>query len=128
MSVKNPPPEFVIRFGGVSIDRDELTKSLGVDLDRYEPSPHESSHYAQISLSGDVDHWTSIAEFLDAVGPRIKALIGQRLIGSASMDFAVYIPRDAWAASMTVPAAVALRASQNLIDIETSTYLTNSGA
>jgi hypothetical protein len=79
-------------------------------------------------MSGEVDHWTSIAEFLDVVGPRIKALIGQKLIGSASIDFAVHFPDSVVNVSTTVPATVALRASQNLIDIEISAYLTDSDA
>jgi hypothetical protein len=77
-------------------------------------------------MSENADRWTSIAEFLDAVGPRIKDLIDRRLIGSACIDFAVYAPNGFVNITSTVPASVALRAGQNLIEIETSVYLTDS--
>lgn len=126
MTVKNPPPEFVIRFGDVALDRHELKNALGIELDRYEPSRDGLSHYAQISMNGDVGQWSLIADFLDAVGPRIKDLIDRKLIGSVAMDFAIHFPDNIYAISPTVPATVAFRAGLNLIDIEMSVYRSQS--
>jgi hypothetical protein len=126
MSVKNPPPEFVIRFGNVEMGQDELAKALGVKLDRYGASRQGSSQYAQISMNSDAIHWTEVAAFLDTVGATIKSLIDQHLIGSACIDFAVYAPTDTASISSTVPAEVALLAGQHQIEIETSVYLSDS--
>jgi hypothetical protein len=122
MTVRNPPPDFVIRLGDVVIERLELAKALESELDRYGRSRDGSSNYAQISLPGDASEWQKIAQFLDEVGPRIKALIDQRLVGSASIDFAVRVKEGTWAQCFTVPATVAEKAGRHSIEIELSVY------
>ena len=116
-----PPPEFVIRLGDVALNRDELESTIGVGLDRYEPSRKGTKHFAQISLSDTASPWPAVVEFLEKVGPRIADLIRHRMIGSASIDFAIYAKAEAFT-FVTVPAQVAALAGQNLIDVEMSFY------
>jgi hypothetical protein len=125
MAVKNPPPDFVIRFHDVVIDRSELEKALASELDRYERSRDGLSNYAQMSLSGGASEWQKVTQFLDAAGPRVKALVDRRLVGSACIDFAVPVKEDSWAQFFSVPAPVAERAGRNSIEIEVSIYRTN---
>jgi hypothetical protein len=128
MNAKTRPPMFVIRFGEVAIDKEELTGALEIELDRYEPTRDGSSRYAQISMSNDAKAWPEVVEFLETVGPRIKSLIELRLIGSASIDFAIKFPSDAATISSRIPATVAKHAGLNKIDIETSIYPTSTEA
>ena len=117
-----PAPGFVIRLAEVRVSRVELESVLGVELDRYEPSRRGSTHHAQLSMNGG-DEWTAVVEFLKNVGPRIEDLIRRGLIGSASMDFEIFVPTGRVANfSVPIPAQVASVAGQNRIDIEVSFY------
>jgi hypothetical protein len=98
---------------------------LGQELDRYEKTKDGSSWFAQISMPGDAEEWAAVASFIAGVGPRIRALIDHKLIGSACIDFAVVVRRDAFTRYFTVPATVAEKAGLHLIDVEMSVYLTD---
>jgi hypothetical protein len=124
MALTNPPPDFVIRLSDVRVDRTTLVDALGQDLDRYERSKRDPSQYAQISMPSEAEDWKAVAAYIAEVGPRMKTLIDRKLVGSACIDFAVSVKKGIFAKFFTVPAAVAERAGMNLIDIETSIYLT----
>ncbi|GAB2175767.1 hypothetical protein [Dongia sp. agr-C8] len=118
-----PVPEFVIRLASVSIGRPELESALGFGLDRFEPTREEPGHYAQVSMSETADQWSEVVTFLEQVGPKIASLISLNLIGSASMDFEVFIPiEDAANFMVHVPAEVASLAGQNRLAVELSIY------
>lgn len=125
MDAEMPAPDFVIRLLDVAVDRIALATALGVDVDRYEPSRGSLLSYAQVSMDGEFQ-WSSIADFLEKVGPRIRELIHQRMVGSAIMDVAIHFPSDKIAVSSKMPARIALLIGQNLIDLETSIYSTSS--
>lgn len=128
MSPERESPDFVIRMADVRLGRREMELALGVPLDRHEPSRAGSLHYAQISLDHDGDRaWSSVAAFLESVGPKVRALIERGAIGSASMDMAIHFPDNMAALSSMLPAHIALLAGQNLIDVEVSVYLTSAG-
>jgi len=119
---EKPPPEFVVRLGDVVLNRQELEGTLGVALDRYEPSRNSSQHYAQISLAQDADQWNAIVAFLEKIGPRIADLLRHQMVGSACMDFAIYATTEKFSISTSIPANVAELAGRYLIDIEMSFY------
>ena len=119
-------PSFVIRMSDVRLSQQELETALGIALDRYEPSRHGSLHYAQVCMEHGAADWSAVAEFLELIGPRIKELSGRRAIGAATMDFHLTFWDNKVAISSKLPARVASLAGQNLIDIETSVYLTSS--
>ena len=121
--MEGPVPEFVIRLADVALSREELESTIGVGLDRYEPSRRGTSHYAQVSLSDTVVQWPAVVEFLERVAPRIADLISHRIVGSASIDFAIYAKAETLLHSVKVPAQVASLAGQNLISLEMSFYL-----
>jgi hypothetical protein len=85
-----------------------------------------SLHYAQVCMAHDAADWSAVAEFLELIGPRIKELSDRRAIGAATMDFHLPFWDNKVAISSRLPARVASLAGQNLIDIETSVYLTSS--
>jgi hypothetical protein len=103
-----PVPNFVIRMSGVSLRQRELETTLGITLDRYEPS--DDSSYAQVGMRQGGDDWSSVAEFLEMIGPRVKELIGRRAIGSATMDVALPFRDNMAAISLKLPARIALLA------------------
>lgn len=119
-------PSFVIRMSDVRLSQRELEITLGIALDRSEPSRQDTLHYAQVCMAPGAADWSAVAEFLELVGPRIKDLIDRRAIGAATMDLHVPFWDNKVAISSKLPARVALLAGQNLIDIETSVYLTSS--
>jgi hypothetical protein len=123
MTIANPPPDFVIRLGDVKVDRQTLIASVGQEVDRYERSQPDPSQYAQISMQRVAEDWEAVAAFVAGVGPRIKALIDRKLVGSACIDFAVLVKPGTYANFFTVPAAVAEKAGMHLIDIEASIYM-----
>jgi hypothetical protein len=125
MTASDPPPDFVIRLGDVTINHQKLVDALGQELDRYEESKKGSSRFAQISMQSDAEEWSSVVSFIADVGPRIKALIDHNLIGSACIDFAVLVRRDAFTRYFTVPAVVAEKAGLHSIDVEVSVYLSD---
>jgi hypothetical protein len=126
MGSDRPVPSFVIRMSDVRLSQQELETVLGIALDRYEPSRHGALHYAQVCMAHDAADWSAVAEFLELIGPRIKELSDRRAIGAATMDFHLPFWDNKIATSSTLPARIALLAGQNLIDIETSVYLTSS--
>lgn len=126
MESGRPIPSFVIRMTDVRLSQQELEATLGIALDRYEPSRHGTLHYAQVCMAHDAAEWSAVAEFLELIGPRIKELSDRRAIGAATMDFHLPFWDNKVAMSSKLPARVASLAGQNLIDIETSVYLTSS--
>jgi hypothetical protein len=120
MTVSDPPPDFVIRLGDVTIDQQKLADALGQELDRYEKSKDGLSWFAQISMQSDAEEWVSVVSFIADVGPRIKTLIDHNLVGSACIDFAVLVRRDAFTRYFTVPAVLAEKAGLHSIDVEMS--------
>ena len=110
----------------VHLSQQELETALGIALDRYEPWSHGSLHYAQVCMAHDAADWSAVAEFLELIGPRIKELSDRRAIGATTMDFHLPFWDNKVAISSTLPARIALLAGQNLIDIQTSVYLTSS--
>lgn len=119
-------PSFVIRMSDVRLSQQELETALGIALDRYEPSRHGTLQYAQVCMAHDAPDWSAVAEFLELIGPRIKELSDRQAIGAATMDFHLPFWDDKVAIYLELPARIALLAGQNLIDIETSVYLTSS--
>jgi hypothetical protein len=122
MAVSNPPADFVIRLGNVTIDQNGIERALEAPIDRYSRSRDGATNYAQLSLSNGACEWQEVVRFLEVIGPRIKRLIEQGAVGFACIDFAVYPPEGTQAKFFTLPASVSERAGRNLIDVEVSIY------
>lgn len=125
-AMDEPAPEIVIRLSNIAVDQAALEARLGIALDRYEPSPHGPLFYAQLVMHDDTGNWHAMADFLKQVGPKIAALVDDLAIGSATIDFAVFMADDHVTKSLRIPARIAVLAGENQIDIETSVYRTFS--
>ncbi|HWI28490.1 MAG TPA: hypothetical protein VN668_16065 [Stellaceae bacterium] len=126
----NPPFAIVLRISDVAPSRSDLEAALGVRVVRYEATRTGSLHYAQVDvIAGDIeilaedDLWAQIIVRIEQLGPHIRALRNDHLIGRVSIDLAVSFGETSALATYHLPSRVAEVLGREGIDIEFSVYL-----
>lgn len=129
----NPPFAVVLRISDVAASRSDLETALGARVARYEAPRTAALHYAQLDfIAGDIDLlaeddlWTEIIERIEQLGPRMRALQGNHLIGRTSIDLAVSFGETSALATYHLPSRVAEVLGREGIEIEFSVYLVSS--
>lgn len=122
MTAAFEPFAIALRLGGVTLDQKTLEDRLDASIIRFEPEDAESSHYAQVDITG-ANPVRAILDFAENSGPAIAELLAERTIGRAVLDIAFDFPENGEAMSTRLPAHMAAAVAAHDIDIEISIYL-----
>src|SRR3954453_10593936 len=121
--MKNRQPLcIVIRIPNVSLSEPDLNASLGLEVNRYEPSCGVG--YAQIDISDSQDQWVTALDCIQSIRAAIQELVSTGLIGAPKLDVAIGFPTTTMSKSLTIPARLAAAAGEAGIDIDLSVYQT----
>jgi hypothetical protein len=106
----------------VSLSEPDLNASLGLEVNRYEPSSGRA--FAQIDIPDDQDQWVAALDCIKSTRAAIQELVSKGLIGAPKLDVAIGFPSTTMSKSLTIPASLAAAASEAGIDIDLSIYQT----
>jgi len=118
------PLTIVIRIPNVVLSRSDLNASLGLAVDRYEPSCDHTPGYAQIDIADDRDQWDAALDCVQSIRASIQRLVTEGLIGAPILDVAMSFPCSSLSKSLTIPARLAAVAGETGMDVHLSVYQT----
>jgi hypothetical protein len=118
------PLSIVIRMPNVVLSRSDLDASLGLAVDRYEPSSDHTPGYAQIDIADDRDQWDAALACIQSIRAAIQELVSKDLIAAPNLDVAIGFPSTTMSKSLTIPASLTAAAGEAGMDIDLSVYQT----
>ena len=74
-------------YQDVALSRSDLNASLGLQVDRYEPSSGRA--HAQIDIADHGDQWAAALDRIQSIRAFIPGLVSGDAIGTSSLDVAI---------------------------------------
>lgn len=116
----------MLRFGGVSIPRDDLESELGVAV-QWSRKCRDGLHCAQIDAQPDRERveWGAIERFLENAGEGVARLIKSGAVLGAELDIGLPFHERQLMSSITMPGRVCYLAGSKGISLTVTYYATS---